>query len=560
MEDDEVVETSDYEEIEAIEAQDPNYWTSLPPPQETDIGRSGEEARTQGSLKPVAHILERHIADELLLGGVLHEPPRKRLKSCICISSIYSNSGTANEGQQFQLKLRTLFAKATALATRDQAQRLLSLGVAGSVPTHVETTLAQESAQTEGRYSLRARQARQKNPYAYDKALYKRQMRANPDAIVKMLRALTEAPAASDPLIEDNEIMHPRRRRRSTSTIPSVASMPSSPTSRHAISPLRETQHDSIPPSGSPEPPPPSSTPIDFGLLTPTFDHNLSQSPSESEVDISVELERSHRQGSSESSAESSVELMSAKDRRRLKALQKMMPRVLIERHLHNASAPRHGNATGGHGYDGDEGAQRVGWPSKFEEIRKALIQRYQNRISILLPPSQRWTWWFPAWGISHETFSRAEAEDEGGDDSIVDETDIGHWASERVIPSRHLAHDEVREGDLIDRMLSRTRVTGGKARRSRQHRRVRRTASPLAQEKGGLVAKPLCPSWRQALKSVPNRPSLVKGMPTTGKRDPQHKWSRRARARSSEIQPDYLSLLLAVVLLLGGHTTIQSR
>lgn len=308
---------------------------------------------------------------------------------------------------------------------------------------------------------------------------------------ISPLRALTEAPAASDPLMEDNEIMHPRRRRRSTSTIPSVASMPSSPTSRHAISPLRETQHDSIPPSGSPEPPPPSSTPIDFGLLTPTFDHNLSQSPSESEVDISVELERSHRQGSSESSAESSVELMSAKDRRRLKALQKMMPRVLIERHLHNASAPRHGNATGGHGYDGDEGGPLRPGQSRIRirsptsrmaiEVRgdsessdsEVLEQNFnstssESEMDVVVPRLGK---------SPTKTSSRAEAEDEGGDDSIVDETDIGHWASGRVIPSRHLAHDEVREGDLIDRMLSRTRVTGGKARRSRQHRRVRRTA-----------------------------------------------------------------------------------
>ena len=36
------------------------------------------------------------------------------------------------------------------------------------------------------RYSLRARQARQLNPYAFDKALYKQQLRHNPDAIVKM--------------------------------------------------------------------------------------------------------------------------------------------------------------------------------------------------------------------------------------------------------------------------------------------------------------------------------------------------------------------------------------
>ncbi|KIJ20769.1 hypothetical protein PAXINDRAFT_6551 [Paxillus involutus ATCC 200175] len=37
-----------------------------------------------------------------------------------------------------------------------------------------------------GRYSLRRREARQLNPYAYDKLLYKQQMKSNPDAIVKL--------------------------------------------------------------------------------------------------------------------------------------------------------------------------------------------------------------------------------------------------------------------------------------------------------------------------------------------------------------------------------------
>lgn len=40
---------------------------------------------------------------------------------------------------------------------------------------------------SDGRYSLRARQARQLNPYEYDKRLYKQQMRANPEAIVKVV-------------------------------------------------------------------------------------------------------------------------------------------------------------------------------------------------------------------------------------------------------------------------------------------------------------------------------------------------------------------------------------
>ncbi|KAI0667720.1 Mus7/MMS22 family-domain-containing protein [Trametes maxima] len=39
----------------------------------------------------------------------------------------------------------------------------------------------------DGRYSLRTRNARQLNPYEYDKLMYKRQMRSNPDALVKVV-------------------------------------------------------------------------------------------------------------------------------------------------------------------------------------------------------------------------------------------------------------------------------------------------------------------------------------------------------------------------------------
>lgn len=42
-----------------------------------------------------------------------------------------------------------------------------------------------EDPQPLGRYSLRRRQARQLNPYAYDKLLYKQQLKSHPDAIVK---------------------------------------------------------------------------------------------------------------------------------------------------------------------------------------------------------------------------------------------------------------------------------------------------------------------------------------------------------------------------------------
>ena len=50
-----------------------------------------------------------------------------------------------------------------------------------------------EDSEPPNRYSLRRRQARQLQPYAYDKALYKAQMKANPDAIVKFVSRDTHA-------------------------------------------------------------------------------------------------------------------------------------------------------------------------------------------------------------------------------------------------------------------------------------------------------------------------------------------------------------------------------
>lgn len=79
------------------------------------------------------------------------------------------------------------------------------------------------------RYSLRTRKARQLNPYEYDKIMYKRQMRAIPDAIVKMRsppqrhHGGSRGPrddASSDPDVDPNTLdmddsdqERPRRRR-----------------------------------------------------------------------------------------------------------------------------------------------------------------------------------------------------------------------------------------------------------------------------------------------------------------------------------------------------------
>jgi len=55
------------------------------------------------------------------------------------------------------------------------------------IPPRVHSPPVENSKETQplGRYSLRRREARQLNPYAYDKLLYKQQLKSHPDAIVR---------------------------------------------------------------------------------------------------------------------------------------------------------------------------------------------------------------------------------------------------------------------------------------------------------------------------------------------------------------------------------------
>ncbi|KIK80889.1 hypothetical protein PAXRUDRAFT_833254 [Paxillus rubicundulus Ve08.2h10] len=57
---------------------------------------------------------------------------------------------------------------------------------APDLPAYDAPPVVPEDLPPLGRYSLRRREARQLNPYAYDKLLYKQQMKSNPDAIVKL--------------------------------------------------------------------------------------------------------------------------------------------------------------------------------------------------------------------------------------------------------------------------------------------------------------------------------------------------------------------------------------
>lgn len=76
-----------------------------------------------------------------------------------------------------------------------ETSAISSLGVPWTLPNNSDAetessdriVMPDSAEPSHGRYTLRTRQAKQVNPYAYDKLLYKRQMRSNPDAIVKVV-------------------------------------------------------------------------------------------------------------------------------------------------------------------------------------------------------------------------------------------------------------------------------------------------------------------------------------------------------------------------------------
>ncbi|OCH87959.1 hypothetical protein OBBRIDRAFT_758971 [Obba rivulosa] len=148
-----------------------------------------------------------------------------------------------------------------------------------------DAPLAQEVAHQSGRYSLRARQAKQLQPYAYDKIAYKRMLKANPDAIVKVIspprakrrhrshgrdegNSHSEADDeyqgdASD--IEDDEDLH-RRRRQSKSRSVSVGAGRQEPQYADSLGPSRRRLG-----------PGPARAPIIYpGILNDTFSSSSS--------------------------------------------------------------------------------------------------------------------------------------------------------------------------------------------------------------------------------------------------------------------------------------------
>lgn len=77
-----------------------------------------------------------------------------------------------------------------------------------SNPCYTDTpdAIIPEDTELPLRYSLRRRDPRQLNPYAYDKLLYKQQMRSNPDAIVKFRSPRRRSPGQTEDNQEDTQL------------------------------------------------------------------------------------------------------------------------------------------------------------------------------------------------------------------------------------------------------------------------------------------------------------------------------------------------------------------
>ncbi|PCH39845.1 hypothetical protein WOLCODRAFT_142800 [Wolfiporia cocos MD-104 SS10] len=251
--------------------------------------------------------------------------------------------------------------------------------------------------------------------------------------------------------------------------------------------------------SESPGPPPLSSTPTDVdAMLSEVGIPDDPGSDPDSDVEMNSDL-RSRRSRTTDSESNSEMERLNAKDRKRMKVLQRMMPRVLIKR-LEEASTVRPQLSYN----DSDSDVQREDRPLRPGQTRVRMTDSSRRRsvevrgdsessgapatvdsplktsssseseMDMVVAPSRKRI----ALASQHYHHNRmaaaseTDAEERSNDGDSIDDAEVGRWVSEKAARGRKpgvLDELEAREGDLIDRMLSRTRVTSGKVRRLRR-------------------------------------------------------------------------------------------
>ncbi|KIP07366.1 hypothetical protein PHLGIDRAFT_35454 [Phlebiopsis gigantea 11061_1 CR5-6] len=172
--DDEVVLPSDPEELEEIQAEADleGYWNAVLPILARNLVRAGyaPAQRTGASVGRAAETRQAKLDDE-------RGRPRKRAKIRHALSD--EDIGRVES---------TLDTYASRRIAGDISNVANEDGVPESHPQAAEAAtedLIEDLQRDGGRYSLRERNPRQIKPYAYDRVLYVRQMRSNPDAIVK---------------------------------------------------------------------------------------------------------------------------------------------------------------------------------------------------------------------------------------------------------------------------------------------------------------------------------------------------------------------------------------
>ncbi|KAH9949775.1 Mus7/MMS22 family-domain-containing protein, partial [Amylocystis lapponica] len=292
--------------------------------------------------------------------------------------------------------------------------------------------------------------------------------------------------------------------------------------------------------------PPVPSTPADL-LLSQSEPHSTStgeddRAASESDVEIVEEAPRRlHRRSSSPVHSSSSSEShMRALDRKRKKALSRMMPAVMANKHLKDAAQLPRRRAVQASDNDSDTGqADRPLLPGQSKVLRRDHSSRTPievcgdseseddpgaygfsssgSEMDFVAGPSR------PRVDVDLSRASDAEIEieiDSKDGDGYVGEDEVGQWVEHSAVRRRKTDRaDEAKEGDLIDRMLSRTDVT---ARRRKPARRRRRTGAdggarhggPSGTRKTGTRRQTLLPYARRSDAAAPERHGDAQSMP----------------------------------------------
>jgi hypothetical protein len=232
----EIIDTSDAEEREAIDACSASYWRQLWIPVNPAAGSPGFVHAGDVDGRDLPNEFCRDLPSEV---------------SSIALPSFSENDPLLSPGLSHPESYTSSSGIVSLLATEEE----ISGGFIHSAPTsasHPTSALTHKAPLTlknddpqfpsfvqpdhhehndSSRYALRTRNAKQLKPYVYDQLLYNRQMRSNPDAIVKIVSPRRKPERGrrdidNDPE-EDQETFDQRRTGKRPASTMSIAERPS---------------------------------------------------------------------------------------------------------------------------------------------------------------------------------------------------------------------------------------------------------------------------------------------------------------------------------------------